>query len=118
MNNLPDWYGHDAAVDALVGHRVVSVTDDTATLDNGTRIRFQKENSDCCSYVELRQLHAVDHIITAARFEDNSTGMNGYEAWLTVVTESGSCRIAEAEGDATSGYYLDGFALQVTVETP
>jgi len=114
-------YG-DGWLSVLVGQRVVSATDDTLTLSDGTTVTFDTTNDDCCSWIELTRLTTTDHIITAARLEDNEdeTGGEGaYRAWLHVVTaEAGELNLAEANGDASNGYYLHGFALGVKVRRP
>jgi hypothetical protein len=103
-------------LDHLIGKTVVNATVDTLTLSDGTRLRFDREASDCCSWLELRSLSTTDNVITGAEFRDNETDYEGaYRAWLHVVTEAGELNIAEAEGDAGNGYYLHGFALGVTV---
>jgi hypothetical protein len=111
----------DEWLSVLVGQRVVSATEDTLTLSDGTTVTFDTTNDDCCSWIELESLTTTDHIITAARFDDNEdeTGGEGaYRAWLHVVTEAGELNIAEASGDASNGYYLHGFALGVKVRRP
>lgn len=105
----------------LIGKRVVSATLDTLTLSDGTSLQFERETSDCCSWLNLFSLSTTDNVITAAEFRDNEneTGGEGeYRAWLHVVTEAGELNIAEAEGDASNGYYLHGFALDITVVVP
>jgi hypothetical protein len=109
---------NEAVLEKLIGNAVVAATSDTLTLSDGTRLRFDVEEYDCCSSIYLRALSTTNNIITAAEFRDNEdeTGGGGpYRAWLHVVTEAGELAIAEAEGDATSGYYLHGFALGVTI---
>lgn len=105
-------------IDHLIGKTVTNATTDTLTLSDGTRLRFDREASDCCTWIELRSLSTTDNIITGAEFRDNEDDTNGegaYRAWLHVVTEAGELNIAEAEGNAGNGYYLHGFALSVTV---
>ena len=105
-------------LEVLIGKSVTGATQDTLTLSDGTRLQFATEASECCSWLELRSLSTTGNIITAAEYGDNEddTGGEGeYRAWLRVVTEAGELNIAEAEGDASSGYYLHGFALPVTV---
>lgn len=105
----------------LVGQSVVAVDFPTITLSDGTRLTFDAEANDCCSYIELKALAATTNIITAAKFVDNEeeTGGEGaYKAALHVITEAGELNIAEADGDASNGYYLHGFALGVKVEKP
>lgn len=104
-------------LDHLIGKKVVNATVDTLTLSDGTRLQFDTEASDCCSWVALRSLSTTDSIITAAEYRDdeNENGEGTYKAWLHVVTEAGELNIAEADGDASNGYYLHGFALDVTI---
>lgn len=109
---------HLDPLDHLIGKSITAATEDTLALSDGTRLRFDREESDCCSWIQLSSLSTTDSIITAAEFRDNEdeTGGEGaYKAWLHVVTEAGELNIAEAEGDASNGYYLHGFALGVTV---
>jgi hypothetical protein len=107
----------------LIGREVVSADLDTGTLalSDGTRLVFDKDNYDCCSEIELTSLAAGPGLITGVRVEDNEeeTGGEGaYRAWIYVITEAGEFNIAEADGDASNGYYLHGFALGVTVHLP
>lgn len=105
----------------LIGKSVVSATVDTLTLSDGTRLQFELDESDCCSWMELRSLSTTGNVITAAEFRDNEDEIDdygNYKAWLHVVTEAGELNIAEAEGNAGNGYYLHGFALDVTVLPP
>lgn len=109
----------EAATTLLVGHRIVDASSDTLWLDNGTQMRFEHSITECCSQVRLVRLAATENIITAATVADDehATGGEGaYRAWIQVVTEAGEFRVAEADGDAGTGYYLHGFALGVTVK--
>jgi hypothetical protein len=106
----------------LVGTRVIHTdfTHGELVLDNGTRLSFDLDNSDCCSYIDLTGLATTDHIITAVFVEDDedSDGYSEgeYQAWIRVLTDAGDAvKIASAHGDASNGYYLHGFALGVTV---
>ncbi len=102
--------------DQLVGNSVTEATEDVLTLSNGTRLQFDKGNSDCCSWLDLKALRPTSNIITAVFVEDDESKHSGeYRAWIRVVTEGGEMNIAEAEGDASNGYYLHGFALGVKV---
>lgn len=106
------------ALDHLIGKTVVNATVDTLTLSDGTRLRFDREESNCCSWIELRSLSTMGNVTTGAEFRDNedeTDGEGAYRAWLHVVTEAGELNIAEAEGNTGNGYYLHGFALGVTV---
>lgn len=104
----------EEVVEILVGNSVVGTTENTLTLLDGTVLEVERSNSDCCSYIELERLASSEGIITAAKFDDNETdGTGAYKAWIYVLTEAGELNIAEADGDASNGYYLHGFALSV-----
>ena len=106
-------------LDMLIGKSVVSANMETGTLvlSDGTRIQFDLEVNDCCSWLNLTVLRMTPNIITAATLEDDQDqmGEGPYRAWLRVLTEAGDLNIAEADGDATTGYYLHGFALGVRI---
>lgn len=112
---------YDGLARHLIGHRVVEATGNTLYLDNGATLEFQEHNDDCCSTVELDKLATTDHVITSMTVEDNENetgGEGAYRAWIHVITEAGELNIAEADGNASNGYYLHGFALRVTVTQP
>jgi len=112
-----DYWDLDKLSEYLIGKSVVSADDERLTLSDGIRLRFDTSNSDCCSGIDLSHLWPCENIITAVEVCDNETdGQGPYSAWIQVVTDAGIKRIAEAEGDASNGYYLHGFALSVTIE--
>lgn len=116
-------YGADKILEALVGRGVIAASMDThtVTLDDGTHIKFDESNDDCCSWIELKSLVTTENVITAAEFRDNEDetgGQGAYKAWLHVVTEAGELNLAEAEGDASNGYYLHGWALGAIITVP
>jgi hypothetical protein len=118
-----DKYEGNGWLEHLTGKSVVfaSLEAGVLVLSDGTRLVFDKENSDCCSGIDLTELATTENVITAAEFQDNEDETNGegeYLAWVRVVTESGELSIAEAVGDASNGYHLHGFALGVTVVPP
>lgn len=110
----PVWTQH------LVGKSIINADVDKGelTLSDGTVMRFDKSNSDCCSSIELMDMSTTGNIITAATVADDSHGQGDYKAWVEVITKSGIHRVVEADGDASNGYYLDGFALGVVVVEP
>lgn len=112
------WLDDRPWLDRLIGQRVTEATDDTLTLSNGVQLRFQKQNDDCCSYIELKKLATTDNIITSASIGDDDEGEGEYDAWVHVITSAGALNVAVAHGDASNGYYLHGFALDVTVIEP
>jgi hypothetical protein len=103
----------------LVGRSIVEAEGANLTLDDGTVLEFDKDNSDCCSYIELVNSRSTNSIITAVKVEDDEGeyGEGAYHAWIRVLTEADpyGINIVEADGDASNGYYLHGFALGVTV---
>lgn len=110
--DAPKW------VDLLVGKSVVEATEDTLTLSDGTTLQFERSNSDCCSWFDLKSLMTTENIITRAELRDNEddTGGTGeYRAWVHVIAGADELTLVDGEGNATNGYYLHGFALGVTV---
>lgn len=107
-------------LDHLVGKSIVSADATTGEmlLSDGSKLIFDTSNSDCCSYIALQDLRTTDAMILSAEEGDDDTGEGAYSAWVHVVTEAGELNIAEAEGDASNGYYLHGFALNVRVVKP
>lgn len=101
----------------LVGKSVVSADKTTGEmlLSDGSKLIFDRSNSDCCSWIDLTELRTTDAMILSATEEDTDEGEGGYDAWVHVVTEAGDLRIAEADANASNGYYLHGFALNVKV---
>lgn len=107
----------------LVGNSIVSADVSTGrlVLSDGTVLQVAASNDECCSFVNLTALRTVGNVITAVRLEDEdgageSLASSPYRAWVSVLTDAGELvDVAEAAGDATSGYYLHGFALPVTV---
>jgi|SRR3569623_115608 len=99
----------------LIGQSIASVTEDTLTLSNGRRLQFDQDNSDCCSWIELKKLAACENLITSVEIDDSEDeDFQGYSAWINVIAEDGTItRIAEAEGNPGNGYYLHGWALPV-----
>lgn len=102
----------------LVGKSVVEASEDTLTLSDGMTLQFERSNSDCCSWFELKSLTTTDNIITHAEIRDNEDDTNGdgeYRAWVHVIAGADELTLVDGEGDATNGYYLHGFALGVKV---
>jgi len=103
----------------LVGKSVISADKTTGEmlLSDGSKLIFDRENSDCCSYIELSRMRTTDAMILSAeeRDDEGDDGEGDYNAWVHVVTEAGELNLVEAEGDASNGYYLHGFALNVKV---
>ena len=100
--------------DVFIGRRIVKAEDNIVTLDNGVMVEFDTEESCCCSTIDLSKLCTVEHVITDVVYsdtEDQTGGEGPYTAWMKGVTEAGEFIIAEADGDASNGYYLHGFTL-------
>lgn len=121
MSKRIPYYEREELTKMLVGRSIVEASTEDAilVLDNGTRLEFDRSNSDCCSYIDLTCLRATNSIITDAKFqskyEDGYEGEGAYKTRLHVLTEAGPVDVAEAEGNASNGYYLSGFALDVRV---
>lgn len=106
----------------LIGRKITHTDPDTGrlTLDNGTIVEIDTRADDCCSYLQLAELHTTEHAITNVWTTDDehiTGGDSPYTAWIYVLTDGGEKAIAEAHGDATSGFYLHGFALNAHVIT-
>jgi hypothetical protein len=111
----------DEVVAELVGNYITGATEDTITLSSGAVLQFDTEADCCCSYIELTSLASSTSLISSAKFEDNEdeTGGEGkYKAWIHVITAADELNIAEADGDASNGYYLHGFALPIRLVQP
>jgi hypothetical protein len=113
----------------LVGKSVTAADFEAGTLalSDGTVLAFDRSNSECCSWIQLTELATCDNVITSVgeecediQSDDDDYGNAPYRAWIYVVTTADEIvRIAEAEGEAgNGGYYLSGFALDVTVMPP
>lgn len=105
-------------IDALVGTNIISTTEDTLVLSNGTHLKFDKFNSSCCTSIELVNLSSSGGKILSAGIKDNedeTEGEGAYKTWIWVLTEAGELNVVEADGDAGNGYYLHGFALDVDI---
>lgn len=117
-------FSPEAWMEVLGGRKIVEASTETGTLvlDNGMVLQFDKENDDCCSWVELSVLRTTgENVITGVEITDNEdeTGGEGpYWAKITVLTDDGPVDIAEQTGDASNGYYLHGFALGVKMVHP
>lgn len=119
------YYSNESLCGLLVGRSIVSASTEDATLvlDDGTVLEFDRSNSDCCSWIELTALRGTNNVITRAEFGDDEDDPDNdnypyYNAWLQVITDEGPLKVAEAHGNASNGYYLHGFALNVNVEVP
>lgn len=104
----------------LIGKTVINADVKTGEmlLSDGSKLIFDKHVDDSLAWIHLTDLHATEAMILSAKEEDDETGdcEGEYRTWVHIVTESGvSMKLAEAEGDASNGYYLHGFALDVKV---
>lgn len=130
----------NSELDRLIGTRIVQVDDTEHSipsdygssgyerwmhLSDGTVLGVETGADDCCSYLDLKELVTTDHIITSWREESHypspdwagaSEASGPYTSQIIVVTEDGqTSAIARADGDASNGYYLTGWALDVRV---
>lgn len=106
----------------LEGHAVVraSAEDGELELDDGTVIQFDRSESSCCAWFELDSLNVLPNVITKVditeQYADGEEGRGPYKAQISVITEPGEFKyLAEGTGDATNGYYLNGFCLGLTI---
>ena len=127
--------GETRSLDRLIGTKIVRV-DDTkhcvpsgngtsgyerwVHLSDGTVLGVEIGARECCSYLELKELSTVDNVIMSWRkeshYHEGTHGKGPYTSQIVVVTKDGqTSAIARAEGDASNGYYLTGWALDVRV---
>ena len=111
--------------EAVVGHRIVSVTEETVpggryawreakatviTLDNGKRVALANTD-DCCAYTELESflLHAnrIDHMIMGVGTSD------GYTTWHIFADFGDVMEMKVGWSCGNPFYYGYGFDIQV-----
>jgi len=100
----------------LVGHKIVSLTDETIILDDGT-VLLMHGTADCCAYFDVVGTHAedgiADNIITAVK----TTDLDGYEYdegfRLHILSEATELGYIDIDGTASSGYYCHSIDLEV-----
>lgn len=108
--------GDDDLLKVLVGRKIVSVTDDVITLDDGTTAALEGYG-DCCAWagVEALLLHPdkVDHAITSVRVEEQEEGGTTAEVWhfMADMADVLDVTIGYSEG---TGYYSFGIDVKVT----
>jgi hypothetical protein len=101
----------------LVGRKVVSVTEDTMTLDNDTVLEIAPAG-DCCAWYDIRHLGTVDNIITDVKFESggfDEPKRDGAREWYTlfVYADNEKINLLTVEGNEGSGYYGRGYKVRV-----
>ena len=118
----------DRIAETLIGRRVVSATlgdSDFAgrlTLDDGTVIDVAPNIGGCCCSAgdyDLKQLAAVENIITAARVareDDSEWGPTRYRIY--VIADAVEINLLTVEGNDGNGFYGTGFQLVVKHHPP
>ncbi len=100
--------------DAVVGHRIQSVTSGrpgygAITLDDGSTV-YLDATDDCCAYTELEAFllnpSLVDHVITGVRTNKDGTTWHVYADMGDVL----ALTVGWSEGN---GYYGYGFNIHV-----
>lgn len=122
----------------LVGRKIVATEftevgqDAFLILDNGTRLRVDGHAHDCCSFAELVSVATCDNLITSVQIEETDERVEHVDpgldpgteyVWLEtlertriiVITDGGPVEIINSITDPSSGYYLHGWSLDVTV---
>lgn len=122
----------------LVGRRIVAAEftevggDAVLVLDSGTRLRVDGHAADCCSRAELVSVATCDNIITAVDIVETDERVGHVDpgldpgteyVWLEtlertriiVITDGGPVEIINSITDPSSGYYLHGWSLDVTI---
>ena len=109
--------------DLLLYHKVVNVTEDTITLDNGTELRFVG-NEGCCGcqqgWYYLKELNGCDNAITNVEFvtDEDVTDKNNYDKSYKIFVLAEDKRIKLAQIDGIDGYdgncwYGTGYTVYV-----
>jgi len=101
----------NALAEAVVGHKIVSVSPEgRIILDNGKAVTLVGE-SDCCAYTELEGflLHPemVDHIITGVGTTD------GYQTWHIYADMGDVLKLDVGWSAGNPFYYAYGFHIMV-----
>ena len=106
--------------DLLLYHKVVSVNDDTLTLDNGTELRFVgNEGCGGCwqGWYYLKELNGCDNVITNVEFvtDDDTTDKENYGTSykIFVFAEDKRIKLAQIDGDDGNGWYGTGYTVYV-----
>lgn len=121
----------------LVGRKIVATEftevggDAILILDNGTRLRVDGHAADCCSFAELVSVATCDNIITAVDIVETEEDVEHVDLYsdgttypwretlertrIIVITDGGPVEIINSITDPSSGYYLHGWSLDVTM---
>lgn len=100
----------------LLGHTVTVVGEDTATLNDGTQLKFVG-NHGCGGCLngnyELTALNGMDNVITRVEFLGDPDDDDGiYE--IFVYTAHNVINLASFEGNDGNGCYGTGYTIHVT----
>lgn len=109
-------YDHGAITELLMGHRVSKVSEDTLTLDDGTRLTFVG-SADCCAYYDLVELNGVDNVITNVEFVEDPAGDEypdgeGFYR-IFVFADNAKVNLVTFEGTDSNGCYGTGYTINV-----
>lgn len=101
----------------LVGHRIVSIKDDTLVLDNGKTL-VMEDTSDCCAYFSVTGVKfsddLADNVVTAVTSRSSEEGGEYDEAFsIVVLSEAKELAVIDIDGTASSGYYCHSINLEV-----
>lgn len=118
-NTVYDENDDEALSALLIGHKVTKVADDTLMLDDGTELTLAGNEGGCscgAGDYELRELNAVDNIITRVEIvrdpDDEDRDAPGlYE--IFVYADNQKINLARFEGSDGNGYYGTGFSVRV-----
>ncbi len=108
----------------LIGRKVTKVSDDTLTLDDGTKLVIEgNEGCGGCSsgWYELTELNECpDNAIMNVEFETHNNVTNIYDEHYTfkvfVLAADRRIKLWEVDGDDGNGYYGTGYWIKVTNE--
>lgn len=126
MRNLVDYDETEDIADLLMGRKVVAVTHDSLSLDNGMVLRVLPNHGGCSCFAgdyDISALNKVDNVITKVEFDypkPHSHEDTWDDDWTTkqyriFVFAEHKQLLFEVDGEDGNGYYGTGFQLEVMV---
>lgn len=132
MADYKDWWGDNVShVDdpdhverlrnALVGRKVVAVTEDALVLDTG-KVLYVRTEGGCCAWYDITNITKVDNIIMDVRIEhtewdwdsDERPASGAAERFsIFVYADNTEVNLLAVEGNEGSGYYGRGYRIML-----
>lgn len=114
----------DTLTKHLVGRRVITATDDTLALDDGTTLRLYESAQDCCAGAfgdwEILDPDRLEAAITHVEYEENDYD-DDYtrvaKCKITIFHNQNPIALGDGYADAgNDGYYFSVLSLEITVD--